>query len=71
MTVYLRQSPAGKALHDPLAAVAAIDPTVVEWAEVRVLYAGGKWGAERAEGTNTFISVDVDRERFVATLVAE
>jgi pyrimidine-specific ribonucleoside hydrolase len=70
MERYLEEVPAGKALHDPLAACAAIDPSIIEWAEVEVLYGGGKWGAEPAPGTNTFISVDVDREAFFATLTA-
>src|SRR4051794_2056607 len=34
MECYLREAPDGKALHDPLAACAAIDPSIIEWAEV-------------------------------------
>lgn len=70
MAIYLELAPEGKALHDPLAACAAIDPAVLEWAEVRVLYEAGRWGAEAAEDTGTFISIGVDRERFLATLLA-
>jgi inosine-uridine nucleoside N-ribohydrolase len=70
MTIYLELVPEGKALHDPLAACAAIDPAVIEWAEVQVLYEAGRWGAEAAEGTGTFISIGVDRDRFRATLLA-
>lgn len=70
MTVLLREEPAGKLLHDPLAACAAIDPGIVSWAEVKVIYEGGRWGAEPASGSNTFISVDADRLAFLRTLVA-
>jgi hypothetical protein len=34
------------------------------------LYEAGRWGAEAAEKTDTFISIGVDRERFLATLMA-
>ena len=70
MTVFLREEPSGKLLHDPLAACAAIDPGIVTWAEVDVTYERGRWGAEPAPGSNTFISVDVDRCAFVRTLLA-
>jgi len=70
MEVYLREVPDGKALHDPLAACAAIDPSIIDWAEVAVRYEGGRWGAERAPGSGTFISVGVDRDAFFAVLTA-
>jgi pyrimidine-specific ribonucleoside hydrolase len=69
MGVYLATHPDGKLLHDPLAACAAIDPSIVSWIEVRVTYAAGQWGAEAAAGTGTFISISADAERFVQTLV--
>ena len=69
MSVYLASHPEGKLLHDPLAACAAIDPSIVTWAEVRVTYAAGQWGAEAAPGTGTFISISADTDRFVQTLV--
>lgn len=70
MARYLDEAPEGKALHDPLAACAVIDPSIIEWVEVEVLYEGGRWGAERAPGSGTFISVGVDRKAFFATLTA-
>ena len=70
MARYLDRDPGGKALHDPLAACAVIDPSIIEWAEIEVLYQGGRWGAELAPGSGTFISVGVDREAFFATLTA-
>jgi pyrimidine-specific ribonucleoside hydrolase len=70
MAVLLREAPEGKLLHDPLAACAAIDPGIVEWAEVTVIYAHGRWGAEPAPGSSTLISVGMDRPAFLRTLVA-
>jgi pyrimidine-specific ribonucleoside hydrolase len=70
MSVFLRDWPSGKLLHDPLAACAAIDETLITWVEVSVIYDAGRWGAESASGTGTFISTDVDRSRFLRTLVA-
>jgi pyrimidine-specific ribonucleoside hydrolase len=69
MSVYLARYPEGKLLHDPLAACAAIDPSIVSWTEVRVTYAAGQWGAEATTGTATFISISADAERFVQTMV--
>jgi inosine-uridine nucleoside N-ribohydrolase len=70
MSVYLRSEPSGKLLHDPIAACAAIDPSIVTWAEVEVTYEAGRWGARPARDSGTFISVDLDRDAFVRTLVA-
>jgi inosine-uridine nucleoside N-ribohydrolase len=63
MAVYLRDYPAGKLLHDPLALCAIVDRDVFEWQEVEVLYEQGQWGARAATGTQTFITVDVHRAR--------
>lgn len=70
MSYYLKHHPAGKIFHDPLAACCAIDDTIATWAEVDVYRERGEWGARPAAGTNTFIIVDLDRERFVETLLA-
>lgn len=71
MERYLSAKPEGKLLHDPIAACAAIDPSIVTWAEVEMVRARGEWGAEPARGTHTFISVALDRERFFQTFVGE
>ncbi|QSQ15504.1 nucleoside hydrolase [Myxococcus landrumensis] len=71
MERYLKAKPEGKLLHDPIAACAAIDPGIVTWAEVEMVRARGEWGAEPAQGTGTFISVALDRERFFHTFVGE
>ncbi|WP_338866204.1 nucleoside hydrolase [Myxococcus stipitatus] len=71
MERYLSAKPEGKLLHDPIAACAAIDPSIVTWAEVEMVRERGEWGAEPALGTHTFISVALDRERFFQTFVGE
>jgi pyrimidine-specific ribonucleoside hydrolase len=70
MDHYFVKHPAGKIFHDPLAACCAIDPTIATWAEVEVYRARGEWGARLAAGTRTHIIVDLDRARFVDTLLA-
>lgn len=70
MDHYLRQSPAGKIFHDPLAACCAIEESIGSWAEVEIYRERGEWGARLAAGTRTFIIVDYDRPRFLATLLA-
>ncbi len=56
-----------KKLHDPLAAVAAIDPSVCSWEEVVVVQEGkSKWGSVKQSGTGTFAAVDFDPVAFMA-----
>jgi len=69
MDLYLRNRPAGKLLHDPLAACAAIDPSFVTWAEVEVYRERGGWGSRLSPGSGTRISVAVDRPRFEQLLI--
>jgi pyrimidine-specific ribonucleoside hydrolase len=71
MELYLRKRRAGKLLHDPTAACAAIDPGICGWAEVEMVQDGLAWGAEPAEGSGTFITVSLDRERLFATFVGD
>ena len=66
---YLAENPAGKMLHDPLAACVAIEPAIATLVEVEVVYTEGRWGSRPATGTGTFITIDVDRERFFSTFV--
>ncbi|WP_018653313.1 nucleoside hydrolase [Actinomadura flavalba] len=68
MEVYLRKRRDGKLFHDPAAACAAIDPSIMRWAEVEAYLEAGEWGARPAPGSGTFISVAVDRERLVRIL---
>jgi len=59
MEQYLLKNQQGKKLHDPLAACVAIDKSICEFKEVEMYRQNGKWGA------NTFISISVDKEKFV------
>jgi pyrimidine-specific ribonucleoside hydrolase len=68
MTLYLREQPEGKMFHDPLAACVAYDPEIAVFEEVELYQTHGEWGARRATGTGTFITVAVDHERFFRTL---
>lgn len=70
MELYLRERPAGKMFHDPLAAAVALDEDVCGYAEVEVYRETGQWGALPAAGSGTWISVGVDRERFLDVLTA-
>mmetsp|Transcript_69661 Transcript_69661/g.166258 ORF Transcript_69661/g.166258 Transcript_69661/m.166258 type:complete len:328 (-) Transcript_69661:118-1101(-) len=54
----------GKKLHDPLAMAATIDEGVCQFAEVSVLCDKRGWGSVLQPGTNTWISIDYDDERF-------
>lgn len=68
MGVYL-QKKRGKKFHDPLAACVALNPKCVEMREVEVYRDRGKWGSRLQAGTNTFISVALNREEFMSTLL--
>jgi pyrimidine-specific ribonucleoside hydrolase len=70
MAHYLTEHPQGKLLHDPLAACAMIDPRVCDWREVEVYREKGRWGARPSEGSATWISVRLDRERFWSVFTA-
>jgi pyrimidine-specific ribonucleoside hydrolase len=68
MRLYLARQPAGKLLHDPLAAVAAIDPAAFTWREATVTRREGQWESLPGRGTRTFVAVAIDRRRVLATL---
>ncbi len=70
MEVYLKKHPDGKAFHDPLAACSAIDPGVCTFREVEMYREKGEWGSKLSKGTNTFISVKHNQERFEQILSA-
>lgn len=61
---------AGKKLHDPLAACCAIDRDIAMWAEVQLYRSKGEWGSRLCPGSNTWIIVDYDREKFVSVFTA-
>ena len=59
-----------KALHDPLAAMCALDPSIGTWAEVEVYREKGEWGARLSPGSGTMIITKYDRDRFIQALFA-
>jgi inosine-uridine nucleoside N-ribohydrolase len=65
MDTYLKNRPKGKMLHDPLAACCAIDPSIATWAEVELYHERGEWGARLREGSNTWIIIDYDHDKFM------
>jgi inosine-uridine nucleoside N-ribohydrolase len=69
MDEYLRRNAEGKKFHDPLAACAALDPGLADWAEVELYRERGGWGARLAPGSGTWIIVGYRRERFVEVLL--
>ena len=68
MSLYLEDHPGGKMFHDPLAAAVMIDPSVCCFEEVEMYRSKGEWGSKLAKGTNTFISVSVDKDKFYEVL---
>ena len=64
MDQYLQRHPDGKKLHDPLAACVMLDDSICQYREVEVYRSKGEWGSKAAVGTNTKISVSVDKNKF-------
>jgi pyrimidine-specific ribonucleoside hydrolase len=69
MEIYLAKKPKGKLFHDPLAAASMINPEICQWKEVELYRRHGQWGSKLKDGTNTFISISADRDKFIETLV--
>lgn len=65
MTVYFAKKSQGKMFHDPLAACVAVKTSVCDFEEVEMFRDRGGWGAKPKEGTNTHISVDLNRKKFL------
>lgn len=70
MDKYLQRKPTGKLFHDPLAACVAIEPSICEFREVELYRAKGEWGSKLATGSNTFISIAVNKDRFFEVMVS-
>lgn len=68
MTKYLEDHPGGKLFHDPLAAATIIKPDICSFEEVEVYYEKGGWGSRKKAGTDTVISVNADRDKFIKIL---
>lgn len=69
MEFYLDKKSHGKAFHDPLAACVAINPAICEFKEVEMYREKGEWGAKLSPGSNTLISVGINRDAFEHILV--
>jgi len=67
MDIYLKKH-GQKAFHDLLAAWAMLNPDAMDWEEVRIFYDTGKVGSIKEKGTNTFISVGYDADKFWSTI---
>ncbi len=65
MELYLARNPEGKILHDPLAACVAMDRDICIFREVKIYRSKGQWGARLQESTSTYITIAVDKERFI------
>ena len=69
MDLYLKKRPDGKAFHDPLAACCAIDSSICEFKEVELYREKGQWGSKISNTPNALISVSVDKQKFMETMV--
>jgi inosine-uridine nucleoside N-ribohydrolase len=69
MELYLQINPMGKMFHDPLAACIAVNREIASFREVELYRERGEWGSRLAVGTQSFITVSVDKELFFQTLV--
>lgn len=65
---YLEDKGVGKAMHDLVAAACALDEGVCVFEEVEIYREKGEWGARKASGTGTRISIGFDEARFVDVL---
>jgi hypothetical protein len=63
MTIYLRDHDE-KAFHDLLAASIIFDRDICQFKEVEMYHDKNRWGCFEKEGSNTFISVGVDKDKF-------
>jgi len=64
MTSYRARHSHNKALHDPLAACTALDPSICTFVEAQVYREKGQWGSRAMAGTDTWVAVKHDQERF-------
>lgn len=67
MDVYLKEHDQ-KAFHDLLAAFALLHPEFMEWAEVEMYYVENRVGCRLSPGSNTFISIGYDADKFWDTI---
>lgn len=68
MNTFVNKCRDGKKLHDPLAAVCAIDPSVGVWEKVDLGRIKGQWGSVLNPDSDLDIIIDYDREKFIEVL---
>jgi inosine-uridine nucleoside N-ribohydrolase len=68
MRLNLQQWPSGKILHDPLAAMTALDRSICVFGEVAVYRLKGEWGSRLSPGSGTHISIAANDESFARIL---
>ena len=72
MEVYFKNKPQGKALHDLVAAAAAIDPDIATWVDVEPYRENGEWGCRNTNEENNskpiMGMIDLYREKFIKSL---
>jgi pyrimidine-specific ribonucleoside hydrolase len=64
MEYYLERHPAGKAVHDPMAALCGLEPGIAQWEEVEIYREKGEWGARKQPGSGVQIIIRYDAEAF-------
>jgi len=69
MDLYLKKHKDGKLFHDPLAAAVMINNSICEFVEVELYRERGEWGSRPQNKTNTFITVSLDKEKFIETML--
>jgi len=69
MDTYLKRHSKGKMFHDPLAAAVAVDESIGEFVEVDMEANSKKeWKSTPKQGTNTFIAIKINMDKFIATI---
>ena len=68
MEVYLDKKD-GKKFHDPLAACAALNPSICKWKQVRMMHEGREWCCYEDTQSHIFIAIFADLAKFVQTLM--
>lgn len=69
MTYYCHSKPQGKALHDVVAAIAALSPEIGTWVRVKPYSKSGEWGCHLSnEPDSPMIMIDLNRTAFALAL---
>lgn len=69
LETYCEKRPSGKALHDVLAAILAIDPSPAMWRNVELFRERGGWGSRPVENDYQRITVGVDFAKALEVLL--